>query len=213
MSNSTGSHEGFVSDNPPLGAVLAGGASRRMGEAKAMTRLGGRPLLDRAVERIAPQVSAMVIVGGPAAWAERLGVDHRADAIAGGRGPLAGLLAAMDYATQIRSNSDFVLVTATDMPFLPADLVSRLLGESARGLPVIPRYGNRLQPLAALWPRDMREKIESGLKDNSHESMKDLYQATGFQEVSYEAAPLDPFFNVNTPEDLATAELRLGASG
>lgn len=213
MSNSTGSPERLVSDNLPVGAVLAGGASRRMGEAKAMTRLGGKSLLDRVVDGIAPQVSAMVIVGGPAAWAERLGVDYRADAIAGGRGPLAGLLAAMDYAAQIRSNSEFVLVTATDMPFLPADLVSRLLCESDRGLPVIPRSGNRLQPLAALWPRDIRGRVASGLKDNSHESMKDLYQATGFQEVSYEAAPLDPFFNVNTPEDLAVAELRVGASG
>lgn len=210
MSNSTGSSRNSVSGNLPLGAILAGGASRRMGEAKALTRLGGKPLLDRVVESIAPQVSSVVIVGGPPEWAEQRGLDHRADAIAGGRGPLAGLLAAMDYAAQIKSNSDFVFVTATDMPFLPPDLVSRLLEDSDKGLPVIPRSGNRLQPLAALWPRDMHSKIASGLRGKSVESMKDLYQDTGFQEVSFETVPLDPFFNVNTPEDLGVAERWLG---
>ena len=210
MSNSTESPQKPVSDNLPVGAILAGGASRRMGEAKALTSLGGKPLLDRVVESIAPQVSSVAIIGGPPVWAEQRGLDHRADAIAGGRGPLAGLLAAMDYATQIKSNSDFVFVTATDMPFLPPDLVSRLLEESDNGLPVIPRSGNRLQPLAALWPRDMHSKITSGLRGKSVESMKDLYQGTGFQEVGFETVPLDPFFNVNTPEDLGVAERWLG---
>ncbi len=210
MSNSTESPQKPVSDNLPVGAILAGGASRRMGEAKALTSLGGKPLLDRVVENIAPQVSSVAIIGGPPVWAEQRGLDHRVDAIAGGRGPLAGLLAAMDYAAQIKSSSDFVFVTATDMPFLPPDLVSRLLEESGRGLPVIPRSGNRLQPLAALWPRDMHSKITSGLKEKSIESMKDVYQDTGFQQVSFETVPLDPFFNVNTPEDLGIAERWLG---
>lgn len=210
MSNSTGSSRNSVSDNLPVGAILAGGASRRMGEAKAMMRLGGKPLLERVVERIALQVSSVVVVGGPPVWAEHRGLDYRADAIAGGRGPLAGLLAAMDFAEQTRSNSDFVFVAATDMPFLPPDLVSRLLEESDKGLPVIPRSGNRLQPLAALWPRDIHNKITSGLRGKSIESMKDLYQDTGFREVSFETGPLDPFFNVNTPEDLGVAERWLG---
>ncbi len=215
MSNSTESSKchgsGAPPDTLPPGAILAGGASRRMGATKALTNLGGRTLLDRVIDGIASQVSSLIIVGGPPDWAEERGLTYRPDRPAGGRGPLAGVLAAMDRAREITPGSDFIFVTATDMPFLPPDLVSRLMTASRKGLPVMPRYGGRLQPLAALWPLEMREKLETGLDDGTTGSMMDLYQKTGFTDVSYDDVQSDPFFNVNTPDDLSLAERRIAA--
>lgn len=217
MSSSTESSPGSEPDRPsdsrPVGAVLAGGESRRMGTAKALMSLAGKPLLDRVIESIANQVSSLVIVGGSADLAKQRGLAHAVDRPAGGRGPLAGLLAAMDHVGDISSCSDFIFLTATDMPFLPPDLVTRLVEAARNDLPVLPRYGGKLQPLAALWPRRMRKELEAGLNDRSVASMKDLYESAGFIEVSYEDAPDDPFFNVNTPDDLELARRRLGPSG
>lgn len=200
-------------DSQPIGAILSGGSSRRMGEDKAMIKLGGRPLLDRVVDSLMQQVSSLVIVGGPAEWAGDRGLDYRPDAVTGGRGPLAGLLAAFNYASDIKSGSEYVFVTATDMPFLPSSLVARLGDACLKGRPVLPRSGGRLQPLAALWPRGLCEKLAAGLRDESMESMKDLYANSDFVEVNFDAGPPDPFFNLNTPEDLVAAERRLGSSG
>lgn len=186
----------------PSGVILAGGSSRRMGQDKALLKVGERTLLDVVVMRTTDQLFSLALAGGPEAWARARGVDHVADAILGGRGPLAGLVAAMDFAAQSGSQSRFVFVTATDMPFLPADLVMRLVEQCGKGLPVIPRYEGRLQPLAALWPNDLRDKIALGLGDSSARSMKDVYEASGFVEVVFEIEDIDPFFNVNTPEDL-----------
>lgn len=216
MSNSTESSKksasGSPPDNRPVGAILAGGASRRMGAEKALTSLGGKPLLDRVIDAIADQVSTLVITGGPAGRADHRGLAHRPDRPTGGRGPLAGLLAALDYARDIGSGSEFVLAVATDMPFLPGDLVSRLMAEGHRGLPVLPRYAGRLQPLAALWPLGLRDELAAGLDEGSIRSMKDFYKRSGFIDVGYDDAPLDPFFNVNTPDDLSLAERRIAAS-
>lgn len=216
MSNTTESSQGSASGNPPdtlpVGAILAGGASRRMGVEKSLTYLAGKALLDRVIESVAGQVSTLILVGGPVDWAEDRGLVHRPDRPAGGRGPLAGLLAAFDYAEDVGSGSDFVFLTATDMPFLPADLVSRLTEASQQGLPVIPQYSGQIQPLAALWPRNLRDGLAAALNDGTASSMKDLYKISGFVDISYEDAPSDPFFNVNTPEDLSLAERRIATS-
>lgn len=192
----------MVPEDLPSGVILAGGGSRRMGQDKALLNIGAQTLLDVVVMRTTDQLFSLALAGGPEAWARARGLDYVADAVSGGRGPLAGLVAAMDFAAQSGSRSRFVFVTATDMPFLPTDLVARLAKECGKGLPVIPRYEGRLQPLAALWPNDLRDKIASGLKDNSARSMKDVYEASGFVDVAIETEDIDPFFNVNTPEDL-----------
>lgn len=206
MSNSPGvadmTSSSLKSAGLPSGVILAGGGSRRMGQDKALLPIAKHTLLDVVIECTKCQLYSLAIAGGPETWAKHRGVTHLVDAVSGGRGPLAGLIAAMDFAAQSGSQSSFVFVTATDMPFLPADLVARLAEGSGKGLPVIPRYEGRLQPLAALWPIDMRDKIALGLKDKSAESLKDVFQASGFTEAVFESEEVDPFFNVNTPQDM-----------
>lgn len=197
----------------PAGAILAGGRSRRMGQDKAALKAGEHTLLDLVIERVSRQLFDLTIVGGQEVWAQGRGVNYSADAVSGGRGPLAGLVAAMDFAAQSGSQSPFVFVTAIDMPFLPFDLVAKLVDESRDDLPVIPRYEDRLQPLAALWPTSLRDEIASGLQDNSARSMKDIYQASGHTQVAFETEVVDPFFNVNTPEDLEKVRRILNTRG
>lgn len=105
-----------------------------MGQDKSLLKVGVQTLLDVVIDRTTDQVFSLALAGGPEAWARDRGVDHVPDAVSGGRGPLAGLVAAMDFAAQSGSQSRFVFVTATDMPFLPADLVARLLKECGQGL-------------------------------------------------------------------------------
>lgn len=190
----------------PVGAILAGGRSRRMGEDKAELGVGTKTLLEIVLERVQGQVASVVLVGGPEDRARARGLSYVADAEPGGRGPLAGIAAAMGHALNAEpargSGPAFVFVTAIDMPLLPSDLVKRLLAGSRPGLPVIPEYQGQLQPLAALWPLSLHKQIIEGLSDGSAASLKDIYLAAGYTAVRFDDEPVDPFFNVNTPSDL-----------
>lgn len=187
----------------PVGAILAGGASRRMGTPKPVLELGGQTLLARAAQNLQQQVSDLVVVGGEPAWAEACGLSYRPDAVEGGRGPLAGLLSAMDFAAD--KNSGWVFVTAADMPFLPVDIVDTLLAAASLGRPVIPTDEKRSQPLAALWPTALRESLRQGLDESTIESLRDFYEPLKPVEPTLSGTEVSPFFNVNRPEDLEEA--------
>jgi molybdopterin-guanine dinucleotide biosynthesis protein A len=206
----------------PVGAILVGGRSRRMGKDKAQLSVGTKTLLEFVLDRIQGQVASVVLVGGPEDRAGVRGLSYVADAEPGGRGPLAGIAAAMGHARNHAQNralnaeaakdsgSPFVFVTATDMPLLPSNLVTRLLARARPGLPAIPEYQGRLQPLAALWPLSLHKQIAEGLSDGSLASLKDIYRAAGYTAVRFDDEPVDPFFNVNTPSDLDVIRHHLG---
>ncbi len=189
-----------------IGIILAGGLARRMGGGdKALLSLGGRTLLDRAVERLLPQVDAVVInANGDAA---RFGTDLPVipDPDDSRAGPLAGVLAGLDYAR--REGASHIVTVAVDTPFFPDDLVARLRAAAdGGGVPLAcAKTGERTHPVFGLWPVSLADDLRAAMADGMRKVDR-WTGAHGCAEAVFEAAPFDPFFNVNTPDDLSEAE-------
>lgn len=195
---------------PPPVMILAGGASRRMGGVdKGLRLLNGRPLLAHVIDRVAPQCDVLAInSNSPAEGVAALGLPVLPDSLPGRPGPLAGVLVAMDWAAA--SGSDAVVTVPGDTPFLPGDLIPRLMlrSEDAPGVPVVAQSGGRLHPVAALWPVALRDRLSAALVSGVRRMTDWTEDAGAIAETFPETEP-DSFFNVNTPEDLALAEAAL----
>ena len=199
-----------------VGLLLAGGQSRRMGGGdKTLRLLGGIPLIDRVIERLRPQVDALVLNanGDPARFA-RLALPVAADSVPGFAGPLAGVLAGLDWAFSHRSDCPYVVSVATDAPFLPIDLVARLaqgLDEGSADL-ACAASGGRPHPVFGLWPVRLRDDLRRALVDQTIRKV-DLWTARHrLATVPFADHPVDPFFNANRPEDLETAAALLAVA-
>ena len=199
-----------------VGLLLAGGQSRRMGGGdKTLRPLGGIPLIDRVIERLRPQVNALVLnVNGDPARFARLGLPVAADSVPGFAGPLAGVLAGLDWAFSHRSDCPYVVSVATDAPFLPIDLVTRLargLDEASADL-ACAASGGRAHPVFGLWPVRLRYDLRRALVDQAIRKV-DLWTARHrLTTVPFADYPVDPFFNANRPEDLETAAALLAVA-
>lgn len=209
----------------PLGVILAGGLATRMGGGdKALLRLGGRPLLAHVISRLEPQVAAIALNanGDPARFSD-YALPVIADNITGFPGPLAGVLAGLDWAAEQRAES--IVTVAADTPFFPMDLVPRLLlaseGKPHRlAMATTPRTGEELKsggrkvnrhPTFGLWPVALRDDLRQALNDGLRKVVA-WTEPHGAGETLFDATLLDPFFNVNTPDDLAQAERLLSNS-
>ena len=194
---------------PTLGLVLAGGLARRMGGGdKARIRIGGATILDRVLACLSAQCTGLAINanGDPARFADT-GLPVLADDVEGFVGPLAGVLAGLEFAAKARG-IEWMLSVPGDCPFLPDDLVERL--HQARrdaGTPLAcARSGEWRHPVVALWPVALRADLRSALVEEGLRKIEAWTARHGVAIADWPAAPVDPFFNVNTPEDLAEAE-------
>jgi molybdenum cofactor guanylyltransferase len=197
------------------GLVLAGGQSRRMGGGdKALRPLGGRTLLGHVVERLRPQVAALVINanGDPTRFAG-FGLPVVADGIPDFAGPLAGVLAGLDWVAAHHPDLSHIASVATDAPFLPQDLVSRLVAglEEADADLACAASGGRAHPVFGLWPVRLKEDLRGALIDDGIRKV-DLWTARHkLVTVPFVDRPVDPFFNANRPADLEAAAALLAA--
>ena len=188
------------------GVILAGGAARRMGGVdKALLPLSGRPLLAHVIARIAPQVSGLAVnANGEPARFVAFGLPVIGDSVPGRPGPLAGVLAAMEWAAA--AGAARVVTVPADAPFLPADLVARLdAALGGREAIAVAASGGRTHFVVASWPvalaGDLRAALGRG--ERKVETFQDRYACV---RASWDVADGDPFFNVNTPDDLRAAE-------
>jgi molybdopterin-guanine dinucleotide biosynthesis protein A len=195
-----------------VGLILAGGRSSRMGPGppKPCLEIGARSMIGRVADRLAPYVDELVIATDRPDLYGDLGGLCVCDAVPGYAGPLAGLQAAANH-LQAAANRDLRLVTApADTPFLPADFAPRLLdGATLGGLRVATSFG-RWHPACATWPPTAIDHLASLTLDATRApSLRSVMATYAIEEVAFPmslAAPGgDPFFNVNTPQDLATA--------
>jgi molybdopterin-guanine dinucleotide biosynthesis protein A len=192
-----------------LGVVLAGGLARRMGGGdKPLRPLGGRALLDHVLERLAPQVAGVVINanGDPARFAA-YGLPVVPDGLADFPGPLAGVLAALDWMAERRPEHLWLVSVPGDSPMIPHDLAARLhAAREAAGVPLAcARSGGWTHPPVGLWPVALRDDLRAALRGG--ERKIDRWTARhGIAHADWDTTPHDPFFNANTPEELAEAE-------
>ena len=201
---------------PIVGVLLAGGQSRRMGGIdKALQMLGGRPLLAHAIERLKPQVAGMVInANGEASRFAAFRLPVIADSIAGFAGPLAGVHAGLAWVRASRPGIEHVVTVSADTPFFPTDLVARFLASLNQNRPLlVARSEEGLHPVIGLWPVSMVTAIEESLKQGVRKASA-FVQERGAIEVFFPRIEIggrliDPFFNINSPEDLAKADALL----
>ncbi|TPN57007.1 molybdenum cofactor guanylyltransferase MobA [Mesorhizobium sp. B1-1-4] len=197
-----------------LGVVLAGGLGRRMGGGDKPTRvIGGRTMLEHVIERLGPQCDGLVLNanGDPVRFA-RFGLPVVADTIEGYPGPLAGMLAALDWTADNRPDVEWVVSAAGDCPFLPRDLVARLQrARMTEGADLaVAASGGQAHPVIGLWKVALRGELRHALTNEGLRKIDRWTSRYGLATVSWPAEPVDPFFNANTVEDLAEAE-RLAA--
>jgi molybdopterin-guanine dinucleotide biosynthesis protein A len=197
-----------------LGLLLAGGRARRMGGGdKCLRRLGGRTLLERVAERLRPQVTGIVLNanGDPARFAG-FGLPVVADGVAGFAGPLAGVLAGLDWTASERPDLPWLVSIATDTPFFPTDLVARLVAAAEAGSADLAcaASAGRTHPVFGLWPVRLRDELRRALVEEGLRKIDAWTVRHHLATVDFPARPIDPFLNVNTPQDLAEAE-RLAA--
>jgi molybdopterin-guanine dinucleotide biosynthesis protein A len=200
-----------MTDHPAtLGVVLAGGLARRMGGGdKAMRTLGGETLLDHVLARMAPQCDALVLSanGDPARFAT-FGYPVIADGVGDFPGPLAGILSALDWTAVHRPDVRWLVSVAADCPFLPRDLVTRLhQARTANHAEIATAAsGGQVHHVIALWSMALREAMRHALVV---ENMRSVHRWTARYTIAtaeWSTSPRDPFFNVNTAEDLDMAE-------
>jgi len=193
-----------------LGLVLAGGLARRMGGGdKARIRIGGKTILERVLARLTPQCARVILNanGDPARFADA-GLPVVADSVPDFPGPLAGILAGLDWAAAHAPDVGDMVSVPGDCPFLPDDLVERLAAaRQAAGVPLAcARSGEWRHPTVALWRVALRDDLRKAVAEEGLRKIESWTARHGVAIADWPDRPVDPFFNVNTPEDVAAAE-------
>lgn len=205
-----------------VGVVLAGGEGRRMGEGvkKPLRLLDGKPMVAHVVERLRPQVMDLVVVANdPDPAFARLNVpviadppDVRSAAEREGRrlGPLAGVLAGMEWALKHHPHAGWILTAPADVPFLPLDLTVRLCGHLHVPEPdvLVVRHGGHREPSLAVWSVKLADDLRRALLEEGVRRVGQFAERHAAAELAW-PGDAAPFMNVNTPEELSAAEARL----
>ena len=195
------------------GIVLAGGRSTRMGGGdKGLSMLAGRPILAHVLSRLHPQVQRLALnANGDPSRFDAFGLPVVPDTVEGFAGPLAGVLSGLEWAAA-EPSVEMVVSAAADTPFLPENLVERLAAavEGKAGTVAVACSGGRRHPVFALWPVSLRVSLAQALLAGERRvfAFLDAHESVDveFPPEHWGRYPVDPFFNINTPPDLAEAE-------
>jgi molybdopterin-guanine dinucleotide biosynthesis protein A len=203
-----------MTDHPPIpptvGAILAGGLARRLGGGdKGLRMVGGRSVLARLVDRLAPQVTRLILNANddPRRF-DMLALPVVADSVPDHPGPLAGVLAALEWVAEADPTVEWVVTVAGDAPFVPRDLVERLHAgrQDSAAVFACAASRERTHPVIALWPVALRHDLRRAVAEHGIRKVDRFTQRYSCATVDWPVAAVDPFFNVNTPEDLAEAD-------
>lgn len=202
-----------MTDNNQLitGVILAGGLAKRMGGGdKCLLPLGGKTLLQRSIERAQPQVSELILnANGNSLRFARSRLPVIADLFANFPGPLAGIHAALTFMDERNPNNEWLASFACDTPFFPRDMVQQLLAAAGDSRLVVARSNGRVHPIFALWHASMLGKVEQRLQKGDTPRLQEWIEDFAPVYVDFSSASYDPFFNINTPQDLYSAEAQL----
>ncbi|GAU81104.1 molybdenum cofactor guanylyltransferase MobA [Bosea sp. BIWAKO-01] len=195
---------------PTLGLLLAGGLARRMGGGdKPLRLIAGRSILAHVVDRLGPQCDGLLInANGDLSRFADFGLPMVADGVPGFAGPLAGILAGLDWMAAHRPGHAWMVSVAADTPFIPRDLVHRL--HAAREAGNVPlacaASGGWDHPVIGLWPVALRDDLRHALTVEDERKIGRWTARHGVAAAEWPVDPVDPFFNANHPDDLVEAE-------
>jgi len=191
-----------------VGLILAGGQARRMGGDKPLIPFRGRPLMAHAIERARPQVDELLINANDPARYHAFGYEVLPDHIGGFLGPLAGVLAGLDWMHANRKDAQWLASFACDAPFFPNEMVKRLIAaaEEKSTAIAVAASGAQHHPVFAVWSAALGATSEEALKEGASRKMDDFIALYPNVRVAFPVGAVDPFFNINTPEDLVNAE-------
>jgi molybdopterin-guanine dinucleotide biosynthesis protein A len=195
-----------------IGAIIAGGQSSRMGgREKAFLTLAGKPILAHVIERIGPQVDQLVInANGEPARFSGFGLEVVPDVLTTLTTPLAGIHATLQFAKN--TGGDLLITVPSDTPFLPFDMVAKLLEKTGTNGAGITASGGQEHYIIGAWKTVLLDDLESAIARDNLFRVKDWAHSVAAQKVEWPVEPHDPFFNVNAPEDLLQAEQILKTS-
>jgi len=196
-----------------LGVILAGGLSRRMGGVeKSFLALGDRTLLAHVAERLVSQCESLIInANGNSSRFDATGLPVVPDVIPGHEGPLAGILTALEWTAMHRSQVAWVVSVPSDTPFIPMDLVRRLheARHDAQSLLACASSDGRPHFAIGLWPVSLRDDLRQAIVDKGLRSIREWTSFYGCAKAMWPVETIDPFFNINTPDDLVQAQILL----
>lgn len=197
----------------PAGLILAGGLSRRMGGGdKALLPLAGKPMLAHVLGALKAHAHPLAInANGDPGRFSGFGLPVIPDTIDGHAGPLAGILAGLEWCAGLQSAPSHLVTAPADTPFLPDDLVGRLVAAAEPGLPSVASSAGRVHPVTALWPLAIRDNLADFLSVPDNRSVMAFLRQQGFTmaDIPQTDDQGDPLANVNTPDDHARAEQRM----
>ncbi len=193
-----------------FGILLAGGLAQRMGGGdKGLKTIGGVSILSRIIATMTPQCAGLVVnANGDAARLADLGFPIVPDGVPGFAGPLAGILAGLDWIATHHADSDYAISIPTDTPFLPSDLISRLDAARIKEAATIAcaTSGGSTHPVIALWPIALRHDLRHALVVEDIRKIDKFTQRSKIAYADWPVEPYDPFFNANEPQDIEAAE-------
>src|SRR5262245_6189510 len=193
-----------------IGVLLAGGKSQRMGGGdKCLRLLGGKPILAHVIGRMRPQARSLIVNanGDPARFAS-FGLPVAGDSVPDFAGPLAGVLAGMDWAAAHTSDCPWIVTVPCDGPFVPRDLVARLIAERklTQADMACAASGGQRYPVVGLWPVRLRDELRRAITQEDQHKVDAWTARYRLAVADFAIGAVDPFFNANSPEDLAKAE-------
>ncbi|WP_426230261.1 molybdenum cofactor guanylyltransferase MobA [Pararhizobium sp. DWP3-4] len=201
------------SANIPRGVVLAGGLSSRMGQDKAAVMLGGKPLVHRVIERLAPQTAGLSVNSNTNTSLNLApAIAVFGDTVPGQVGPMAGVLSGMRHAARHFPVASHIATVPTDTPFFPSDLVARLQAAITEPGQIAVAYtAGIMHPVFALWPVALADELEQWLRTDDKRRVRGFIERHPVARVDFPMietvdGPIDPFFNINTPAELEMAE-------
>lgn len=198
------------------GVVLAGGLSRRMGGGdKALSNLGGQSLLQHVIARAKSQVDILILnTNSDPAQFNHHGLTIVPDQLQGYAGPLAGISAAMDWAKAHQPHSQWLASFACDTPFFPVDLIAQLqqAATTHKTQIAMAKSAGRSHPIFGLWSLDLADKLRCAITDEGLRKVGEWANRHSLVYVEFDTEPFDPFFNINTPTDMETAQNLLNYS-
>jgi len=193
-----------------IGVILAGGLSSRMGGGdKTLLSLQHKPILQHVIDRLAPQVDELIInANGDAKRFENFNLPVVADTVGDYAGPLAGILAGLEWITKHHPHTPWMISVSGDTPFLPLNLVAQLLKtvEKNKSLLAVVRTQGFCHPTIGLWKTELTQNLRHALVEEQLHKVDRFTARYPLSIVDFDHTPFDPFFNINTPDELALAE-------